>query len=214
MNKRLKSCFAFMVAVLLIASMSPAMASVPEKLPQPDGILVDDVIQNQFTVQFVGELPDPNDDTDQVMDGTSGMITHNIRQAILKDNAGHEETIKLGKEVKNFDQIKKGDIVTIRVERRVAFFVGKEELVPGSGDKTTKYSAPKGSKPGYVEVKESFVTLAIMKLDAAKKEVTVKLPDKTIKTVVAPKLDFSLVKVGQNVIVQVVSEQNIAVTAP
>ncbi|MBP2666722.1 MAG: hypothetical protein H6Q76_1702, partial [Firmicutes bacterium] len=115
MNKRLKSCFAFMVAVFLVVSMSPAMAAVPEKLPQPDGIVVDDVIQNQFTVQFVGEIPDPIDDTDQFNDGASGMITHNIRQAVLKDNAGHEETIKLGKEVKNFDQIKKGDIVTIRV---------------------------------------------------------------------------------------------------
>ena len=217
MKKRFKSGILFMVASLFLLTMVPAMAAAPQPqdLPKPDGVMLDDVIENQFTVVMVGVVPDPKfARSDEMTDGQSGVIIHTIREVVLKDKEDNKQTITLGPEVKNFDQIKEGDKVTIRVERRVAVFIGKEGLIPGSGETKTMFSAPKGSKPGVIEVKQAFITLEVLKIDAAKKAVTVRLPDNTIKTVNTPKFDLSALKVGQNVVVMQESEQSITVTAP
>lgn len=213
MNKKL--LIALMVLAMSLSTMSLALAAAPEKMPLADGILLDDVLTNQFTVASVGEVPDPAyAKSELMMDGQSGMVKHTIREVVLKDQAGNSQTITLGKEMKNFDQIKVGDKVTLKIERQVAIFLGKDGQVPGMGEAKYIFSAPKGSKPGGIEVKTSFITLEILKLNEAKKEVTVRLPDNTVKTVGTPKLDFASVKVGQNVIVMQKSEQSILVTAP
>lgn len=216
MNKKIKMTIVLMVAAALLAITASAMAAAPDKMPLADGIQVEETIQNQMTVVFVGEVPDPKYEKYTMMsDGQSGVpAVPTIREVVLQDKDGNKLTKTIGKEMKNFDQIKVGDIVTLTISRQVAFYLGKEGMVPGMGDSTLLFSAPKGSKPGGLEVKQSFVTLEVMKLDAAKKEVTVRLPDNTIKTIVAPRLDFSSVKVGQNVIVKITSEQSIDVRAP
>lgn len=210
MNKKLKMTIVSMVAAALLATAVPGLAATSGKLPLADGTLVEETMKNEMTVVFVGEVPDPKY---AMMDGQSSPIP-TVREVVLQDKAGNRETRTLGKEIKNFDQIKVGDLVTLNVSMQVAFFIGKEGMVPGMGDSKLLFSAPKGSKPGGLEVKQSFVTLEVMKLNAGKKEVTVRLPDNTTKTVTTPNLDFSSVKVGQNVIVVTTSEQSIVVSAP
>lgn len=215
MHKKLRMTMLLAVTMVVLATMSPAMAAAPQTLPAADGIVVDDVIKNELTVVSVGEVPDPKEAGFQgMMDGQGGVARNTIREVVLKDKAGNQQTMTLGKEMKNFDQIKVDDKVTFVIERQVAVFIGKEGLVPGMGESKTLYSAPKGSKPGGIEVKTAFITLEIMKIDIAKKEVTVRLPDNTIKTVHTPKFDLKSIKVGQNVIVMQTSEQSIIVTAP
>jgi hypothetical protein len=216
MKKRFKSGILLMIAAMFLLTMVPAMAAPqPQDLPKPDGVMLEDVIENQFTVVMVGVVPDPKyARSDEMTDGQSGVVIHTIREVVLKDKEGNKQTITIGPEAKNFDQIKEGDKVTIRVERRVAVFIGKEGLIPGSGETRTMFSAPKGSKPGAIEVKQAFITLEVLKIDMAKKAVTVRLPDNTIKTVNTPKFDLSALKVGQNVVVMQESEQSLAVTAP
>jgi hypothetical protein len=216
MNKKIKMTILLMVAAALLATTASVMAAAPDKIPLADGIQVEDTMTNQMTVVSVGEVPDPKyKNFSMMMDGQGGVAAPpTIREVVLKDKDGNQQTMTLGKEMKNFDQIKVGDLVTFTVSRQVAFYLGKEGMVPGMGESSLKFSAPKGSKPGGIEVKESFVTLEIMKLNAGKKEVTVRLPDNTVKTVVTPNLDFLSVKVGQNVIVKLSSEQSIVVTAP
>ena len=216
MNKKLKMTIVSMVAAALLATAVPGLAATPGKVPLADGIQVEETLTNQMTVMSVGEVPDPQyKKFSTMMDGQSGVIAPpTIREVVLQDKDGNQQTMTLGKEMKNFDQIKEGDIVTFTVSRQVSFYLGKEGMVPGMGESTLKFSAPKGSKPGGIEVKESFATLEIMKLNADKKEVTVRLPDNTMKTVTTPNLDFSSVKVGQNVIVKLSSEQSIVVSAP
>jgi hypothetical protein len=211
-----------MAAVMVLTATSPAMAiqansapvgarvGAPESISLADGVYSESVMQNQLTVISVGEFPDPKFATG----GQSGTVTPTIREVVLGDRDGNKQTLTLGKEVKNFSQIKEGDTVTFKEEKKIAIFIGKEGTVPGMGDSTMKFSAPMGSKPGYIEVQKEFVTLEIMKLDAGKKEVTVRLPDNTIKTVNTPRLDFSSVKVGQNVIVMKMREQSIVVADP
>jgi hypothetical protein len=215
MNKKLKLLIVLLVLAMSLSTMQMALAAAPDKFPLADGILLEDVITNQFTVVSVGEVPDPAyAKFDAMMDGQNGMVKNTIREVVLKDQYGSQQTITLGKEVKNFDQIEVGDKVTLTIEREVAIFLGKEGQVPGMGDAKMTFSAPKGSKPGGLQVKQAFLTLEILKLNADKKEVTVRLPDNSVKTVSTPRVDFASLKVGQNVIVMQKSEQSILVTAP
>ena len=215
MNKKIRIGVVWMVAAVLVAAMVPVMAAAPQTIPLADGILADDVMQNQLTVVSVGEVPDPKyANSLAMMDGQAGIAIPTIREVVLKDKDGNQQTMVLGKEAKNFDQIKVGDKVTFTIEREVDIFVGKDGMVPGMGESKLLFSAPKGSKPGVIEMKQEFVTLEILKLDAANKQVTVRLPDATVKTVTTPRLDFSSVKVGQNVIVMKSSKQSITVVAP
>lgn len=211
MNKRIKSGLVWVIAMMMLLSMAPAMAATSATEPQPDGILVNDVMQNQFTVVKVGIVE--NDDDVQFMDGADGVV-RKTREAVLEDKDGVKKLVKLGKEVRNFDQIKVGDKVTITIAAQMAFFVGKSGMVPGMGESKVTISAPKGAKPGLIEIEKKYVTLTIIKLDPAKKQVTVKLMDGTVKVSNTPNLDFSKVKVGEDVIVMFQSEQSILVTAP
>lgn len=197
MNKHVKSGIVLMVAALLLCTMVPAMAAAPESLQSADGILAGGVAEIQFTVVSVGGVEQPAS-----------------REVVLEDKDGNKKTITLGKEVKNFDQIHKGDIVTIAMKSQVAVFIGKMGLVPGAGQSKMIISAPKGMKPGALEVEKQFVTLTITKLDADTKEVTVRMPDNSIKKVNTPNLNFAVVKVGDEVIVGIMNETSIQVTAP
>ena len=211
MNKYFKSGIVLMVAALLLCILVPAMAAAPESLPSADGIVASEAAEMQFTVVSVGVVERPADPA--MMDGSTGM-TRSTREVVLEDKDGNKKTITLGKEVKNFDQIKKGDIVTISMKSQVAVFIGKMGLVPGTGQSKMVFSAPKGMKPGALEVEKQFVTLTITKLDADNKEVTVRMPDNSIKKINTPNLNFAAVKVGDDVIVGVMNETSIQVTAP
>jgi len=201
-----------MVTALLIATMVSAMAAeVPDQRSLADGIAVSEVLEKQQTVVSVGEVPDPKY-KDLIQEGQQSVPT--VREVVLKDKDGLQQTMTLGEEVKNFDQIRVGDIVTSTITRDVVIYIAKEGEIPGMGESKMLFSAPKGSKPGALEVKESYITLEILKLDAAKKEVTIRLADNTTETISTPKLDFSSVKVGQTVIVEERIKQKITVTAP
>lgn len=211
MNKKNMVALALVMA-LLMAMMATAMAAeVPDKIALVDGIAVSEAMEKQHTVVSVGEVPDPKYQ-DAIQEEQQNIPT--IREVVLKDNDGFQQTMTLGEEVKNFDQIRVGDIVTFTISKDIAIYVGKEGEIPGMGESKLLYSAAKGSKPGALQVKESFVTLDILKLNKDAKEVTVRLPDGTIKNIVTPKLDFSSVKVGQTVIIREIITQKITVTAP
>jgi len=211
MNKHVKSGIVLMVAALLLCTLVPAMAAAPENLPSADGIVASEAAEMQFTVVSVGVVERPADPV--MMDGSTGM-TRSTREVVLEDKDGNKKTITLGKEVKNFDQINKGDIVTIAIKSQVAVFIGKMGLVPGAGQSKMVFSAPKGMKPGALEMEKQFVTLTITNLDADNKEVTVRMPDNSIKKINTPNLNFAAVKVGDEVIVGVMNETSIQVTSP
>lgn len=211
MNKKNMVTLALFMTLLIMTMTSVMAAEVPDKIALVDGIAVSEVMEKQHTVVSVGEVPDPKYQ-DAIQEDQQKAPT--IREVVLKDNDGFQQTMTLGEEVKNFDQIRVGDIVTFTISKDIAIYIGKEGEIPGMGESKLLYSAAKGSKPGALQVKESFVTLDILKLNKDAKEVTVRLPDGAIKSIVTPKLDFSSVKVGQTVIIREIITQKITVTAP
>ena len=196
---------------VLLCMMVPAMAATPETAPIADGLIMEDLSETHYKVQSVGIVQQP--DTPEMMDGKSGFV-HATREAVLVGEDGKKHTITLGKSVKNFDQIKVGDDVTIKSFLQTSIFVGKVGQVPGGGESKLIFSAPKGEKPASIEVEKTFITMVINKLDSVKKTITVTLPDNSKKTIATPNVSFDKLKVGEDVIVEIKKEVSVVVSAP
>jgi hypothetical protein len=96
----------------------------------------------------------------------------------------------------------------------VVIYIGSGE--PPSGTAATGVVlAPVGAKPGGVLVDTEQITVKITTVDAANQKVTFHLPDDTTKTVkVGNKVDFSNLRPGDNVTVQVTEGLAITVEKP
>jgi hypothetical protein len=76
-------------------------------------------------------------------------VDHDTRLITLRGTDGAEATIEAGPEVRNFDQLKVGDIVTAHYQRALAL-----ELLPAGSASTGvaieggAVGAPKGERPG------------------------------------------------------------------
>ena len=127
------------------------------------------------------------------IDKASRMIT-------LKGPKGDEVKIEAGPEVKNFDQLKVGDVVDIRYLESLAL-----ELKKGGGmkvEKTEKAGAAgalPGAQPAGIIGRQVNVVGDVTKVDAAKQTVTVKGPQRTIELKVRDPEQFKLIAVGDQI---------------
>jgi ribosomal protein L6P/L9E len=122
------------------------------------------------------------------------------RTITLKGPKGDELKIEAGPEVKNFDQLKVGDIVDMRYRETLAL-----ELKKGGGmkvEKTEKAGAV-GAKPGETPAgvvgRQVTVVGDVIKVDAATQTVTVKGPQRTVELKVRDPEQFKLIAVGDQI---------------
>jgi len=116
-----------------------------------------------------------------------------VKRLVTLDMGGKSRSIVCGPEVKNFDQIKVGDLLKIAFVDAVAVFVQKDGGTTTAKDVNTVTLAPKGSKPGMlvtdtvtikakveaVDVKNN--TLTLLGLDGNKKVIKVSKNVKGLK---------------------------------
>jgi Cu/Ag efflux protein CusF len=95
------------------------------------------------------------------------------RKVTLRGGDGQEETLTLGPEVRNFDQIQVGDTVTAEYVKAIAVFMRAPGEAPSGAALTAIQVAPKGAKPGATMMQQEEVTATIDDIDYAKR--TVKL---------------------------------------
>jgi hypothetical protein len=127
-------------------------------------------------------------------------IDKSSRTITLKGPKGDELKIEAGPEVKNFDQLKVGDIVDMRYRETLAL-----ELKKGGGmkvEKTEKAGAV-GAKPGETPAgvvgRQVTVVGDVIKVDAATQTVTVKGPQRTVELKVRDPEQFKLIAVGDQI---------------
>lgn len=122
------------------------------------------------------------------------------RTITLKGPKGDELKIEAGPEVKNFDQLKVGDIVDMRYRETLAL-----ELKKGGGMKVEKtekagaVGAKPGATPAGVVGRQVTVVGDVMKVDAATQTVTVKGPQRTVELKVRDPEQFKLIAVGDQI---------------
>lgn len=124
------------------------------------------------------------------------------RKVSLRMENGSRTTVKCGRDVVNFGQIKVGDVVKVTLIDELAVYLGGGESM-GASTTGAVALAPVGAKPGTVMAETVKVTAKITALNAKSRSVTLKFSDGTSKTIKVGK-DVNLAKanVGDTVTVR------------
>ena len=138
------------------------------------------------------------------------------RTVTLKLPDGSVKTAKVGNEVKNFDQIKAGDVLKATYYESVAVFVRKSDDKASDTEIGTVRVAPKGGKPGIMVADTSEITAKVEAIDYKNRTVTLKGPEGRSATFTVDKRvkKFMAVKVGDELVVRVTDAFVVAVDAP
>ena len=122
------------------------------------------------------------------------------RLVTLKGPEGNTFVVQAGPEVKNFDQIKVGDLVVARYIEALTL-----ELKPGGGqirertERENAVSTKPGEAPGVAAGRQVTVIADVMSLDAKKQTVRLRGPQRTVDLKVRDPNQFKLIKVGDQV---------------
>jgi len=151
-----------------------------------------------------------------VMQATVQAINANERIVILADQAGNAQTIEVDPEVKNFDQIALGDIVTVEYFESVALFLGSPDNKPEEFETQIMQTAEKGESPGMVAIDVVEIIATVEAIDKENMKVKLKGAD---GKVVSVKLDPSMgnlenIKVGDTVHARYTEAVAVSVTEP
>ena len=127
-------------------------------------------------------------------------IDKKTRDVTLKGPKGNELTVTAGPEIKNFDQLKVGDLVDAQYIEALTL-----QLVKGGGqkvaltEKTDMVGAKAGAQPGGAMGRQVTVIADVVALDAATQTVTLKGPNRTVDLAVKDPAQFKLIAKGDQV---------------
>lgn len=122
------------------------------------------------------------------------------RLVTLKGPEGNSVVIQAAPAVKNFDQLKAGDLVVVNYVEALTL-----ELKKGGGqirekiEREDTVAAKPGEKPGVATGRQVTVIADVIAVDAAKQTIRLKGPQRTIDLKVRDPNQFKLVKVGDQV---------------
>jgi hypothetical protein len=138
------------------------------------------------------------------------------RVVTLLGPKGNVVDVQVGKEARNFDQIKVGDQLKIQYYQSVALYLGKPGTEPSSDAGLLVARSPKGDMPGGVAVATVDVAATVEGIDRADRTVSLKLPE---GNVVTSKVDksvkaFDTLKVGDSVNARLTKAIAISVEKP
>jgi hypothetical protein len=120
------------------------------------------------------------------------------RTVTLKGSDGETTTVKVSDDVRNLDQVKKGDLVTAAFYESIAYHVMKKGTAePGIDAAADAERAPVGSRPGAAGGAAVSVTATITAIDKKTNMVSLKGPEgNTVKVKVKDPSRLENVKVG------------------
>jgi len=193
-----KVVMAVAAVVFMMMPAAPAMAAEPKaeaaKADRPGGVLVDAV---SFTA-------------------TVDAIDSKTRKITLKMQDGSKTEFIAGDEVRNFAQIKKGDIVSYDFTQAIAVDVQKSTGTPKMGESTQVERAKLGDKPAGTVETVGYLTAKVEAIDQATRKVTLQMPEGKSVTFTAGDQVKRLNEInkGDEVVVQYLQKMTIKVTTP
>lgn len=184
----------FMVFVLVSSGLAAEKKAAKKPAEKPAGVMVD-VVTVEATIDAVDAAK---------------------RTVAFKMPNGTTRTVKVGPEVKNFDQIKAGDKVTARFLESVAVVVAKKGEKPAASEVKTVEVAPKGEKPGVVIVDALDITAVVEKIDYKKRSISLKGPEGNVREFIVDKSvkNFKNIKKGDDVFLRFTEAVAITVDKP
>lgn len=142
-------------------------------------------------------------------------VDKTTRVITIENSKGESREFQVGNEVKNFDQIKVGDMVSVDYQQAIAIELQKggngfrEKRVSESGA-----SAPLGEKPSGTVQRTTVVVSDVTAVDTKKHTVTLKTPEgKLVTAHVQDPAVLAKVKKGDQVVATIRESIAVAVTA-
>jgi hypothetical protein len=137
------------------------------------------------------------------------------RTVTLVNPDGITNTYELGKNVRNFDQIKVGDEVKATLLEAVAVAVSKSSAPPNASGRDLVAVAPKGAMPGVIMAKTRQISAKIVSVDTQARTVTVEGPAGGTSTIrVGPKINLNELQKGDDVTLRVTDALALRVEKP
>ena len=187
-----------LVAAALLAGPALTMAQTPSA---PNAVVVDAAI---------------TDNIYQLYEGTVTKIDKKTRTIFFKNNEGESKFVA-GPEIKNFDQIKKGDRLNVTYELAVAIELikTKSDGIRSKVETSSEVTSKPGKKPTRTITNTTTIIADIIAVDRPKKLVSVKGPSGkvTVVTVKNPQL-LADVNVGEQVKVIYFDAMAASITTP
>lgn len=122
------------------------------------------------------------------------------RQLTLKGPQGNLNTVTAGPDVRNFGQIKVGDMVVARYVESLTLTLKKDGKELRSSVETPGAArSAVGERPAGIVAKQTEVTGNVIAVDAKTQTVTLKGPKQTVELKVPDAGQFKLIKVGDQI---------------
>jgi hypothetical protein len=113
-------------------------------------------------------------------------VNKKTRELTLRDEQGNQQVVVASKEVRNFAQIKKGDVLEVEYHRAAASMLQKVGDTTAAGESTQVERAKAGEKPGMAVMHTSTIVATVLDVDTANRLLTVQGPKGGIVTVSVP----------------------------
>jgi hypothetical protein len=129
-------------------------------------------------------------------------VNHAKRTVTLVGPMGKEETFKVGPEVQNLNQVRRGDKLVIKYLEAVSVsldtnVVGRSKTVTTSAPVT----APAGAKPGVAQARQTVITASVDSIDTATNHILVQGPEgRYVEVKVKDPAVMKTVKVGDKIV--------------
>lgn len=186
--------FRFLLIGVAVAMASPALAGDPAD--KPAGVIA----------------------AATTLKATVDAIDYDKRTVVLRSEDGQSTTtMDVGPEVKNFNQVKKGDVLLVEHLESIALVVvPKGEAPSAKGSTSTLEVAKPGEKPRAVEVNTHEIVATVDAIDYKARTVTLRGPEGNTRTLkVGPEAKrFDNVKKGDEVFVSYTETTAISVQSP
>jgi len=144
-------------------------------------------------------------ETDTVtVKATIDSIDHDTRMVTLKDKDGKVTQIYAGPEVRRFDELKVGDVVTFVINESVVYTIRKpgESVPPDKKDDPAIVRDAASAKPGGTKTTQETKTVTVKAIDPKTSAVTIQTEDgKTSTHKVNDKNIVKNIKVGDRVVI-------------
>lgn len=142
-------------------------------------------------------------------------IDRGTREVTLRRQDGSQVAIVAGQEVRNFDQIRVGDIVETEIIDALAVVVEPAHTqVRERREAVSGQRALPGERPGAKTTRTVEIVATVQNIDPVAREVTVKGALQTVTLKVADDVDLSKIKRGDNVRAVYIESVSIQVRAP
>ncbi len=189
----MKTVLSAVVAFVVITLAMPGMAEEKEQ-DRPGRVMVE---TNTITATVVA-------------------VDYKTREVTLKGPKGGMTTFIAGDEVKNLNQVKKGDMVTFDYIEGVAIDVRKATEAPKMVETQTITRAKPGEKPAGTIKTMGFLTAKVAEIDYKSRVVMLELPEgQALRFTVGDQVRrLNEVKKGDEVVVEYVQELSIKVMSP